>query len=104
MLKAFDNRTLHCRGIVTAAQQAYNKYYEAEIELNETFNRFASNFCLAYQGPNKASAQIGSKFDTSESVVTVELSAIAMPWLEKWLILIFISGQDLATHTLSNLP
>ena len=60
---------------MTAARQAYNKYYKAEIELNEAFNRFASNFCHAYQGPNKASAQIGSKFDTSESVDTVELSA-----------------------------
>jgi len=52
---------------VTAARQAYNEYYEAEMELNEAFNTFASNFCLAYQGPNVASAQIGSKFDTSES-------------------------------------
>ena len=52
---------------MTAARQAYDKYYAAEIELNEAFNRFASNFCLAYQGPNEAVAQIGSKFDTSES-------------------------------------
>ena len=56
--------------MATEAQKAYENYYSAEIELNETFNRFASNFCLAYQGPNTAKAQIGSKVDAklSESV------------------------------------
>ena len=56
--------------MATEAQKAYENYYSAEIELNETFNMFASNFCLAYQGPNTARAQIGSKVDAklSESV------------------------------------
>ena len=67
----FNDRTLNCPGIVSAAREAYNKYYSAEVELNDTFNRFASNYRLAYQGPNTAHAQIGSKFSTSEFVDTV---------------------------------
>jgi len=62
----FNDRTLHCPRIVTAARKAYNKRYKAEIELNETFHRFVSNYRLAYQGPNTAPAQVGAKFDTSE--------------------------------------
>ena len=70
MLTTFDDHTLNCHDMATEAQKAYENYYSAEIELNETFNRFASNFCLAYQGPNTAKAQIGSKVDAklSESV------------------------------------
>ena len=59
----------------TEVQKAHKKYYSDEIKLNETFQRFASNVYLAYQGPNTARAQIGSRFDTSESIPIGEVSA-----------------------------
>ena len=62
----FNDRTLNCSSIVSAARKAYNKYYSAELDLNEGFHRFVSNYRLAYQGPNTAHAQVGAKFDTSE--------------------------------------
>ena len=54
----------------TEAEIAYQDCYSYEVELNETFNRFASNFCLAYQGPNTASAQIKAKVDPKLSKST----------------------------------
>ena len=63
MLTTFNVHTLHCHVMVTEAEMAYQDCYSYEVELNETFNRFASNFCLAYQGPNTASAQIKAKVD-----------------------------------------
>jgi len=69
----FSDRTLHCSGTASAARDAYNKYYSDEVKLNDTFNRFASNYRLAYQGPNTAHAQIGARFDTKYSDLDDEL-------------------------------
>ena len=82
MLTTFKDHTLNCHDLTTEAQKAYQDCYSYEVELNETFNRFASNFCLAYQGPNTASAQIKAKVDAklSESLYIVELSAIVYLW------------------------
>lgn len=46
----------------TAAGQ-YSLNVADEIQLNEEFGAFVSNYRLAYQGPNTAHAQIGSKLD-----------------------------------------
>ena len=64
---------------MSVAREAYNKYYSVEIDLNRTFNKFVSNYHLAYQGPNTARAQIGAKLDTSEFVAIGELSAVFIP-------------------------
>lgn len=66
VLTNFEMKTRHCGGIVTQAKEHYRTTYAAEIELNETFNKFVFNYRLAYQGPNTARAQIGSKHDTGE--------------------------------------
>ena len=68
MFETFNFQTLHCSGIVSAAREAYKEKYSAEIDLNNEFNKFTSNYRLAYQGPNTARAQIGVRFDTSEFV------------------------------------
>ena len=75
MLTTFNDHTLNRHDLTTEAQKAYQDCYSYEVELNETFNRFASKFCLAYQGPNTASAQIKAKVDAklSESSYIVEL-------------------------------
>ena len=76
MFATFLERTLYISGTASSARDAYNEYYSTEVDLNDTFNKFASNYCLAYQGPNTAHAQIGSKFSTSECVAKPELSAV----------------------------
>ena len=76
MFATFDDRTRNCTSIVTASRKTYQEQYSAEIELNETFNKFASNFRLAYQGPNTARAQIYSRFNSSELIAINELSNI----------------------------
>jgi len=48
-------------GNTTAGQ--YPNNVAVEIQLNEEFGVFVSNYRLAYQGPNTAHAQIGSKLD-----------------------------------------
>lgn len=55
-------KTKDCQGYETLTKKLYKDTYATEIELNETFNVFVSNFKLAYQGPNTAQAQIGSKY------------------------------------------
>ena len=77
MFATFSDQTLHCSGTASAARDAYNKYYSDEVKLNDTFNRFASNYRLAYQGPNTAHAQIGAKFDTGEFVATGYVSELS---------------------------
>ena len=74
MFATFDKQTHNSTAIVTAARKTYQEIYTAEIELNETLNRFASNYCLAYQGPNTARAQIFSRSNSSELVVISKLS------------------------------
>ena len=64
MLDAFDAKTKHRTCAANSAQLAYEAEYAEEIKLKEEFNRFVTNFQLAYQGPNTARAQIGSKYDT----------------------------------------
>ena len=67
MLTTFDLKTKDCVGYETLTKKLYKDTYAEEIELNETFNAFVTNFKLAYQGPNTAQAQIGSKYDTPYS-------------------------------------
>ena len=76
MFATFDKQTRNSTAIVTAARKTYQEKYTPEIELNETLNRFASNYRLAYQGPNTARAQIFSRFNSSELVAISELSTI----------------------------
>ena len=59
----FELKTNDCVGYETLTKKLYKDTYAEEIELNETFNVFVTNFKLAYQGPNMAQAQIGSKYD-----------------------------------------
>ena len=63
----FEMKTKDCRGYETLTKRMYNNTYAAEIELNEAFKIFVTNFKLAYQGPNTAFAQIGSAFTTCYS-------------------------------------
>ena len=67
MLTEFQLKTKDCKGHVTLSKKLYNDTYAAEVELNEAFNTFVSNFKVAYQGPNTAHAQIGSKYDAEYS-------------------------------------
>lgn len=64
MLTVFEMKTKDCRGSETHARKQYKESYAEEIELNESFNFFVNNFKVAYQGPNTAMEQIGSKYDT----------------------------------------
>ena len=54
-------------------KEAYLDSYAVEINLNDTFNTFVSNFQLAYQGPNTARHQIGAKFNTSKSFSAIRI-------------------------------
>ena len=56
---------------ITDAQTEYNTTYAAELQLNETFHTFVSNFRRAYQGPNNAASQIGSKYSTGTTLVAL---------------------------------
>ena len=67
MFTTFELKTKDCVGYETLTKKMYKDTYTAEIELNETFNVFVTNFKLAYQGPNTAQAQIGSKYNTKYS-------------------------------------
>lgn len=66
MVSDFDAKTKHNTGAAVPAQEKYQADYSEEIELNDQFNNFVANFRLAYQGPNTAHAQIGSKYPTGE--------------------------------------
>lgn len=63
----FELKTKDCKGHQTLTKTLYNDTYAAEVELNEAFNTFVDNFKVAYQGPNTAVAQIGSKYATDYS-------------------------------------
>lgn len=67
MFATFELKTKDCVGYETLTKKLYKDTYAEEIELNETFNAFVTNFKLAYQGPNTAQAQIGSKYNTKYS-------------------------------------
>lgn len=66
MVSDFDAMTKHNTGAAIPAQERYRADYSGEIELNDLFHNFVANFRLAYQGPNTAHAQIGSKYNTGE--------------------------------------
>lgn len=63
----FHVKTTHCEAPSSQRRQDYEKRYLQELKLNETFNTFVSNFCVAYEGPNTVQAQIGAKFDIRKS-------------------------------------
>ena len=64
MLEKFDQNTREGKCSQSPAWDQYMKEYEEEIGLNEEFDRFVANFQLAYEGPNTAHAQTGSKYET----------------------------------------
>lgn len=64
MYAVFELKTKDCKGFETVTRQLYNDTYAAEVELNKTFNDFVTNFQVAYQGPNTAVAQVGSKYES----------------------------------------
>ena len=64
VLKTIDKKTKSGGAKITPARAAYRDEYKEEIELNEAFNKFVANYKHAYEGPNKASAQIGVKYTT----------------------------------------
>ena len=64
VMTVFELKTKDCKGYETLTKQLYKDTYAAEIEINEAFNNFVSNFRVAYQGPNTAMAQTGSKYDS----------------------------------------
>ena len=74
-MRGHESNHLHLFQLLTFQKQEYGKTtgnttarqypqnFADEIQLNEEFGVFVSNYCLAYQGPNTALAQIGSKLD-----------------------------------------
>ena len=49
--------------VVSQAREAYNKEYEEEIQLNEEFNQFVTNYKAAYEGENTRKVQaLGVRF------------------------------------------
>ena len=60
-------------GALSEAKVEYSALYTSEVELNDVFNKFVTNFQLVYQGPNTARAQIGAKFNTSKICVPLLL-------------------------------
>lgn len=63
-MEVFDQRTVDGKGFTSQAKRDYSSTFAAEMELNEQFNTFVTNYQRAYQGPNTARAQIGSKYTT----------------------------------------
>ena len=63
MLESFDQNTREGMCTQSPAVVRYNEEYAEEIKLNEEFDRFVANFQQAYEGPNTARAQTGSKYD-----------------------------------------
>ena len=49
------------QSLTTVARQTYEKDYKEEIELNEEFNLFVTNYQLAHQGPNTLKGQIDAR-------------------------------------------
>ena len=75
MLKNFDRNTREGKCACCPARERYIQEYEHEIRLNEEFDGFVAYFQQAYEGPNTAHAQTGSKYDTRRwSCVTMEIS------------------------------
>ena len=66
-MMVFDTKTKDCKGYETRTKKQYNITYATEIELNKIFNTYITNFKLAYQGPNTALVQTGSKYSTCYS-------------------------------------
>ena len=67
MLQNFDESTRSGKCAVIPAKERFSVEYSEEKKLNEEFHRFVDNFKLAYQGPNNAHAQIGSKYPNRKS-------------------------------------
>lgn len=44
--------------VVSLARHKYHEYYNAEVELNDTFNTFVLNYKAAYEGRNTRKDQI----------------------------------------------
>lgn len=63
----FDVRTKPCRAFETTAMSSYKTTYAVELDLNDAFNKFVSNYQLSYQGPNDAREQTGSKYESEYS-------------------------------------
>ena len=68
MVNNFDAKTKNSTGVASPAWTQYEEEYKEEIQLNEAFHKFSTNFQWAYQGPNTAQAQIGAKYSTRKSV------------------------------------
>ena len=71
VINTFDAKTHACTGTISPAKEQYDSLYRAETHLNDTFHKFVYNYQLAYQGPNTARAQIGSRFETLSECVCV---------------------------------
>ncbi len=63
-MDSFDKWTAEGKGVASPAKTEYSRVFAPEIELNDMFNTFVTNYQRAYQGPNTARAQIGSKYST----------------------------------------
>ncbi len=63
-MDSFDKWTADGKGFASPARMEYLRTFDTEIELNDMFNTFVTNYQRAYQGPNTARAQIGSKYST----------------------------------------
>ena len=70
-------KTKDCKGYETPTKKKYNDTYATETELNEMFNTFVTNFKRAYQGPNNAFAQIGSK-DNPKSCYSEDIEPLPL--------------------------
>ena len=64
MLENFDHNTREGQCARCPARKQYLQDYGEEITLNEEFDRFVTYLQQAYEGPNTAHAQTGSKYDT----------------------------------------
>ena len=66
--------------VVSQAREIYNEEYEEEIQLNEEFNQFVTNYKAAYEGENTRKEQaLGVRFSKatlaakSKSALTLTL-------------------------------
>ena len=69
MVEKFDQNTREGKCAQSPARERYSQEYRDEIQLNEEFDKFVTNFQQAYEGPNTAHAQTGSKYDARKLIL-----------------------------------
>ena len=58
-----NNKDIFHQEVVSQVRETYNEEYEEEIQLNEEFNQFVTNYKAAYEGENTRKEQaLGVRF------------------------------------------